>query len=71
LASAIKQFGVKAVLGRDVLACGEIMRMNYCENVRSAYQGRARAEDWAKWTNENPALARVLNEAEIIANASS
>jgi hypothetical protein len=68
LGQSIERFGVRAILGRDTLAAGEIMRINYCNNIETAFRSRARVENWAQWAQENKDLARVLNEAERLAN---
>lgn len=68
LGQSVERFGARAVLGRDTLSAGEIMRMNYCKNVEFAYHSRARADNWAQWAKDNPDLAHVLGEAERLAN---
>jgi len=62
---------VQAVLRRDYLGAGEIMAMNVCDNIVSAYESRNRyrdkdgKENWVEWARENPELSAVLNQAEI------
>jgi len=68
LKNAIVRFGVKAIMGRDVLSAGEIMRMNIAENIMTAFDMRNRAENWAQWVKDNPELSSMLNEAERLAN---
>lgn len=68
LAMAIKKYGVPAVMGRETLSAGEMMRMNYCENVASAYKSRTAASNWAQWSRDNPELAAVLLDAEKVTN---
>lgn len=68
LAEYINRFGVEAVMGRSVLSAGELKRMVVTENIVYAYRERARAENWAKWTQENPDKAQFLNEAARLAN---
>lgn len=60
----IDRFGVRAVLGRDVLSLGEMRRMLSAEVVLTAYRARSRAENWAKWADDNPELAGALGQAE-------
>lgn len=56
-------------MGRDVLSAGEMARAQYAEAIINAYHARARAKSWPDFSKENPALARILNEAERLANA--
>jgi hypothetical protein len=60
----IDRFGVKAILGRDVLHFGELRRFTLAENIYNAYKSRARSENWAQWTKDNPEMADVLAAAE-------
>lgn len=55
----IDRFGL-GVLGRQAGA-GELRRMSTAERVVMAYQARARSENWAKWAEDNPESARLLN----------
>ncbi len=67
--SYIDRFGVKAVLGKDVLSYGEIQRMLTEENIVKAFSSRKASGDWAKWAQENPQDEKLLTQAEILANA--
>jgi hypothetical protein len=60
----IDRFGVKAVLGRDVLFFNEMLRFTVAENVLIAFQNRERSDNWAAWANENPQAAELLSKAE-------
>ena len=62
MAQYIDRFGVQAVLGRT-LYLDEIKNMTIAQNTYYAYQSRAQSEDLAKWSSENPELARILSEA--------
>ena len=59
---------MRAVTGRDVLSAGEIARARYAEHIVKSYQARAQAESWPDFVRANPAAARVLDEAERLAN---
>ena len=48
-----------AVFGRTPGA-GELKSMVLAENVVSAYESRAKAENWAAWANKNPELSKLL-----------
>lgn len=71
---AIDRFGVKAVLGRDVLSNKEIVEMTISEYVRKAYISRDayRNEDnkvdWAEWASKHQYLSRYLNLAILAAD---
>lgn len=71
LENAIKRFGVLAVTGRATLSAGEIIRMNTCENIITAYEMRAKSTSWPQWVKDNPGLAAVLHDAERVANGRS
>lgn len=60
----IDRFGAQAVLGRTLYA-REIYRMRVAENIVKAYQSRAESQNWAVWAKEHPALAALLQEAEL------
>jgi hypothetical protein len=55
----IDRFGL-GVLGRQAGA-GELRRMATAERVVNAYQARARAGDWVKWSKDYPESARLLS----------
>ncbi len=59
----LDHFGAQAILGRP-LGAGEVRRLVTAENIVKAYQGRAAAENWATWANENPVLSALLFEVE-------
>lgn len=63
----IDRFGAAAVYGRT-LGAGELRRMVLVENVIKAHQGRERAENWAKWAQENPQASELLARAAKAAN---
>jgi hypothetical protein len=62
----IDRFGVDAVLGRRQLYFGETRRMIRAENIEAAYLARKQSKSHAAWANENPALEKILIEAEIL-----
>jgi len=39
----------------------EIKEMIIAENVSDAYYSRKASGNWAKWSEENPALAEILS----------
>lgn len=63
LLNYIDRFGVEAVMGRRQLGAGEIRRMLIAENIVTAYNARAKNENWAEWTERNKGLSRLLNES--------
>lgn len=66
LADFLDHFGHTAVLGVRQLSAGELYRMNVAKNVYNAKKSRSKAEDWTKWTRENPKAAELLVEVERI-----
>lgn len=60
----IDRFGVKAVLGRDVLYWSETRRMIVAEKVYKAYHSRRQSGNWAEWSEKNPVLAKLLFDVE-------
>lgn len=69
LLSYIDRFGVQAVLGRPVLSAGEIRRMTFAENVKSAYLSRKGSTNWGAWAQDHPRQDRLLTEIEVMLNA--
>jgi hypothetical protein len=65
----IDRFGVRSVLGRDILSAGEIRRMIAVENIIRAHQSRKASDDWVKWTKDNPAYAAILHDVESVLDA--
>lgn len=63
----IKQFGLEAMTGRRQFYFGEFRRMVTASNVVTAYQMRKRSINWDAFRTENPHLANLLKQAEIIA----
>lgn len=64
----IREFGVKAVMGREVLSYGEIRRMGYVETIVQAYQSRELSTQeggggWVKWCGDHPAWVNMLDDA--------
>ena len=55
----IERFGVQALYGR-ALRSSEVKAMIVTQNILSAYKSRSEAEDWVKWTNDNPQAASLL-----------
>ena len=60
----IDRFGVKAILGRDVLYFGEMQKMIAAENVYVAYHSRRVSKQWAEWADKNQKLYKILTEVE-------
>ncbi len=60
----IDRFGVEAILGRRQFYFGELHRLIVAENILTAYQSRARSNNWAEWVSQNPKMANLLIEAE-------
>ena len=65
---AIDRFGVRAVMGREILSAGEISRSRYAEYIVEAYRARSSAKSWPEFSQAHPQAARILNEAEKLAN---
>ena len=65
--NCIDRFGVRAVLGRDVLGSKEIKLMAIAENIDRWYGERKRAENPAKWAEENVNEATALTVAHRLA----
>lgn len=63
----IDRFGVRAVLGRDILRAGEIRRIIYAEALVQAFRDREKSTNWATWAKENGARAEMLAEAAELA----
>ena len=62
----IDRFGVKAVLGKDVLSFREMRRMLHAEAIARAYFSRSR-QDAAEWVKDNPEMNIALREAQLLA----
>jgi hypothetical protein len=58
---------VRATLGRDVLGAKEIRLMVIAENIKTWYDERKRAEEPAKWANDNPDSSEALTVAHRLA----
>ena len=56
----IQTFGAAAVIGNRQLTVFELYCMNASHNIATALRQRKAAPDWAKWTQDNPALAEML-----------
>jgi hypothetical protein len=54
-------------MGRPWLGAGEIRRITWSERIYQAYTSRLKSKDWYQWDRDNPELARILNEAAILA----
>jgi hypothetical protein len=65
LSRTVDKYGAQAVFGRT-LSFQEIRSMSLSENVYSAYQERARSENWAQWAEANPGKARLINAAGML-----
>lgn len=64
----IDRFGLEAITGRRIFYFNELRCLMVAENIVLAYKMRERAENWAQWANENKQLAKLLTEAEKLAN---
>jgi len=64
LMSAIEQFGVRAVLGREVVFYGETRQMMLVTNIINAWQARKRSGNFATWADANPHAHDLLAWAE-------
>jgi len=58
----VERFGAQAIYGR-ALSGKELRGMMLAENMVKAYRERQQASDWAKWAQDNPGKAAMLNEA--------
>jgi hypothetical protein len=59
---------VEAITGRRILYFGEIRRMIAAENIVTAYLSRRASQNWGKWAQDNPALEKIILDAEVLAN---
>ena len=64
----IDRWGLEAITGRRQFYFGELRGLIAAENIVTAYKSRAHATDWAAWVRDNPLLAELLIDAEMIAN---
>ncbi len=62
----IRQFGLEAMTGRRQFYFGEFRRMVTASNIDAAYKARKQSLNWNAWREDNPELARLLKEAEMI-----
>ncbi len=62
----IRQFGLEAITGRRQFYFGEFRRMVTASNIVTAYQARKRSASWDTWREENPELAKLLKQAEML-----
>jgi hypothetical protein len=67
LSALMRRFGPQAIIGRGTLYSYEIRRILLAENIQAAYEARNEANNWAEWTQSNPELSDLLNEAERMA----
>ena len=65
----IDRFGVKAVMGRDVLALHEMRNMLLVESVELSYHSRRASADWGKWAKDHPDNSALLIDIEKQLNA--
>ena len=63
----IKRFGAWDALGR-ALYVREMIMITVIENIITAYNSRQSAENFASWAKQEQDLARILGEAEVLAN---
>jgi len=63
----IKEFGLEAMTGRRQFYFGEFRRMITAQNVATAYQVRKQSLNWDAFRTENPHLADLLKQAEVLA----
>jgi hypothetical protein len=68
LASYIDRWGVQATLNRAYLGYSEMQRILVAEKIVRAYQGRAKAINWAEWAKDNPVDHRLLADCERLIN---
>ena len=70
LGRRVGRFGVRAVLGREMLSAGEMRRIEYCDGFAHACAARGNDQDgWAKWDVDHPYWAAELNQAALAAEA--
>ena len=68
-AHAVKEFGVKAVTGKDILSVREIrdcVMCDYAQKIIQLYRAREASENWAEWEAKNPQQAKALAGAHEI-----
>lgn len=58
------RFGYVAVFGREPSPY-EMRCMVAAQNVAVAYEARTNAENWAKWSKDNPEMSELLSRATI------
>lgn len=66
LANAIDRFGVRAVMGRDVLYAREYYAIRVAEDIVDGYKSREQTDNIAAWQSENQRLGNLLFEAQQI-----
>ena len=59
-------FGAAAVFGNRQLYMDEMIGMITAKRVVGAYAARAKAKDRFKWSQDNPDLQAIIDEAEIL-----
>lgn len=62
----VETFGAAAVFGNRQLYMDEMTSMIAARRVVSAYAARARAQDKFTWSQDNPDLQAIIDEAEIL-----
>ena len=66
IATAIEQFGVKAVTGKDVLSRAEINGIKNASAIVRLGREREQSGAWAEWEQKHPKEAAVLAAAHRI-----
>ena len=62
----VEAFGAQAVFGNRQLYMDEMTAMLSARRVVEAYQSRAHAKNGIKWSQDNPGLQRIIDEAMIM-----
>ena len=65
-AHVVKEFGVRAVTGRDILSAREIrdcVMCDYAQKIIQLYRAREASKNWAEWEAKNLQQAKLLEQA--------
>ena len=58
----VKEYGIKAILGRDVARPRELRAWTIARNIITWYRDREASPNWGEWTVKHAEEDAVLNE---------